>query len=180
MATRGIVSPNCNYTIMIFIYSKSFKILLFTFITSRPKHVQQNNIVRRTAGCKCWENNYWKLTTILYTWSSHSYRMTTIVSHVSHRSCLSISVWSPYYNAPERNTGSYVPDSLREVHWFFNVPVNHFREEKGDGTYGLSFLPEKNRCQSKNRNILLNILRPWVLARSWAWTLDLLHASRAL
>ena len=134
---------------MIFIYSKSFKILLFTFITSRPKHVQQNNIVRRTGGCKCCENKYRKLTTILYTWSSHSYRMTTIVSRVNHRSCLSISVWSPYYNAPERNTGSYVPDSLREVRWFFNVPVKHFREEKGDGTYGLSFLPEKNRCQKR-------------------------------
>ena len=36
---------------------------------------------------------------------------------------------------PERNTGSSVPDSLREVRWFFNVPVNHFREEKGDGAY---------------------------------------------
>ena len=42
VATRGIVSLYCYYTIMIFMYSKSFKILLFTFIISRPKHVQQN------------------------------------------------------------------------------------------------------------------------------------------
>lgn len=42
VASRGIVSPNCNYTIMIFIYSKLFKILLFTFKTSQSKQVQQN------------------------------------------------------------------------------------------------------------------------------------------
>ena len=42
VATRGIASLYGNYTKMIFMYSKSFKILLFTFITSRPKHVQQH------------------------------------------------------------------------------------------------------------------------------------------
>ena len=42
MVTRAIVSAHCNSTIMIFIYSKAFKILLFTFITGQPKHVQQN------------------------------------------------------------------------------------------------------------------------------------------
>ena len=40
------------------------------------------------------------------------------------------------------NKGRYVQYSLREVRWFFNVPVNHFREEKGDRAYGLLFLPE--------------------------------------
>ena len=52
MATRGIVSLYCNYTIMIFMYSKSSKILLFTFITSQPKHVQQNikQFVARVGG----------------------------------------------------------------------------------------------------------------------------------
>ena len=39
VATQGIASLYCNYTIMIFMYSKSFKI---TCITSRQKHVQQH------------------------------------------------------------------------------------------------------------------------------------------
>ena len=52
LATRGIVSLYCNYTIMIFIYSKSFKILLFTFKTSQSKQVQQNikQFVARVGG----------------------------------------------------------------------------------------------------------------------------------
>ena len=34
--------------------------------------------------------------------------------------------------------------------------------------------------RKQRQHILLNILLPWVLARSGAWTLDLLHASPAL
>ena len=44
----------------------------------------------------------------------------------------------------DHNTGRYVQYSLREVRGFFNVPINHFREEKGDGAYGLLFLPENS------------------------------------
>ena len=59
--------------------------------------------------------------------------------------------WRSVYRMtwPHHNTGSFVLYSLREVRWFFNVPVNHFSEEKGDGAYGLLYLPEKNRCQSR-------------------------------
>ena len=40
--------------------------------------------------------------------------------------------WRSVYTMtwPDRNTVSFLPYSLREVRWFFNVPVNHFREEK--------------------------------------------------
>ena len=46
---------------------------------------------------------------------------------------------------PDRKTGSNIPYSKWEVRWFFNVPVNHFREEKRGGAYGLSSFPEKTR-----------------------------------
>ena len=51
---------------------------------------------------------------------------------------------------PERNTGSYVPCSLREVRWFFNVPINHFREEKGRrGLRLIVFYPKRTVFKAK-------------------------------
>ena len=58
---------------------------------------------------------------------------------------------------PERNTGSYVPYSLREVRWFFNVPINHFREEKGRRGLRLIVFTRKEPFSKQRQHILLNI-----------------------
>ena len=78
---------------------------------------------------------------------------------------------------PDRKTGSNISYSQREVCWFFNVPVNHFREEKRGGAYGLSSFPEKTRMfykytLSKSRQqILLNYFTTLSVCPVWSPTL---------
>ena len=50
----------------------------------------------------------------------------------------------------DHNTGSYAFPTLCEKRVGSSTsPVNHFREENGDGAYGLSSLPEETRMPNK-------------------------------
>ena len=46
---------------------------------------------------------------------------------------------------PNHNIGNFVPHCLREVRGF---PANKYREDAGDGAYGLSSLSEKIRTSN--------------------------------
>ena len=52
---------------------------------------------------------------------------------------------------PDHNTGNFVPYSLREVRHSVGSlmsPANQYREDAGDGNYGLSSLSEKTRTSN--------------------------------
>ena len=110
-----------------------------------------------------------------------------------NRTCVPIDINSFYYPpGPQKvnhNTGNYVPYSFREVCGFLKSPANHVTLKMRDtGLQYCLYSPYLRRlerlticrCNYKGSTFSSVILRPWVLVRSGARTLDLPHGRLAL